>query len=134
MNDPSVTTQGLATAPDVGSLVEYGMNSFKTGPAVYRVTAWMRVAPPSVLHQDDFIGQILFEACQEIPDACGGGKNRLQFCLQEEATHLSLTGIAGAIAPIELCKVTGMVGWSTEQIEQGRKKAIRLGEAHEMIF
>lgn len=134
MDDSSDPAQGLTNVPDVGSLVEYGMNSFNTGPAQYRVTAWMRAAPTPVLHPDDFIGQILFEACQEIPDARDGGKKRMQFCLQEEATHLSLVGIAGAIAPIELCKVTGMVDWPNDQIEKGREKARRLGKAHEMIF
>lgn len=134
MKASSDTAQEQAAVPDVGSLVEYGMNSFNTGPEKYRVTAWMRVAPTPVFHPDDFIGQILFEACQEIRDARDGGKKRMQFCLQEEATHLSLAGIAGAIAPIELCKVTGMVDWPADQIEKGRKKARRLGEAHEMIF
>lgn len=32
MNDSSDPAQGLTTVPDVGSLVEYGMNSFNTGP------------------------------------------------------------------------------------------------------
>lgn len=120
--------------PDVGSLVEYGMNSFKTGPAHYRVTAWMRVAPPPDLRADDFIGRILFEACQEIRDVRDGGKKRMQFCLREEATHLSLAGISGAIAPIEMCKVTGMVDWPEDQIEEDREQAKLLGSAHEMIF
>lgn len=134
MNDSSDTTQGQAIAPDVGSLVEYGMNSFNTGPAAYRVTAWMRAAPPPAFHPDDFIGQILFEGCQEIRDPCDGSKKRMQYCLQEEATHLALTGIAGAIAPIEMCKVTGMVNWPADQIEMSREKARRLGATHEMLF
>ncbi|WP_052223772.1 hypothetical protein [Comamonas testosteroni] len=134
MSSFNETAQGQAKVPDVGALVEFGMNSFQTGPATYRVTAWLRAAPQPTLNPDDFIGHILFEACQEIPDASDGKKKRMQFCLRDEATHLSLKGIAGAIAPIELCKVTGMVDWPTDQIEKGREKARRLGEAHQMIF
>ncbi len=134
MNTESVTTQRQATVPDVGALVEYGMNSFGTGPSKYRVTAWIRPAPPPVLAPDDFIGQILFEACQEIADKKDGVKRRMQFCLREEATHLSLTGIAGAIAPVEMCKVTGVVDWPADQIASSREKAMRLGARHEMIF
>lgn len=134
MNTTSEKVQDQANAPDVGSLVEYGMNSFNTGPAHYRVTGWMRVAPPPVLRPDDFIGKILFDACQEIPDARDGHKKRMQFCLQEEATHLSLTGICGAIAPIEKCKVTGMVDWPADQIKKCRVRAEHLGSTHEMVF
>lgn len=121
-------------APDVGSLVEYGMNSFRTEPGRYRVKAWIRVAPTPELHPDDFIGEILFEACQELRDARDGQKKRMQFCLREEATHLALTGICGAIAPIEMCKVTGMVTWSKAMLDDSRASALRIGTAHQMIF
>jgi len=131
-NTESATVTPLA--PDVGALVEYGMNSFRTGPGEYRVTAWLRAAPPPKLHPDDFIGEILFEACQELRDARDGRKKRMQFCLREEATHVSLTGIGGTIAPIELCKVTGMVDWPEAQLAHDRAYAVRLGTAHEMIF
>lgn len=131
-NDESPAVAVLA--PDVGALVDYGKNSFGTGPGQYRVTAWMRVAPPPKLEPDDFIGEILFEACQELRDARDGKRKRMQFCLREEATHLSLTGIAGTIAPIELCKVTGMVDWSEAQLAADRAYAVRLGTSHEMLF
>ena len=121
-------------APDVGALVEYGTNSFGTEPGRYRVSGWMRVAPPPKLHPDDFIGSILFEACQELRDARDGQRKRMQFCLREEATHLSLSGICGAIAPIEMCKVTGMVDWKLEHLEEARDSARRNGAAHRMIF
>lgn len=123
-----------ALAPDVGTLVEYGMNSFGTEPARYRVSGWIRVAPEPTLDPDDFIGQILFEACQEIRDKRDGQKKRMQFCLREEATHLSLSGICGAIAPVELCKVTGKVGWPAEHLADAQAHALRLGTAHQMIF
>lgn len=121
-------------APDVGSLVEYGTNSFGTEPGRYRVSGWLRAAPPPNLHPDDFIGSILYEACQELRDARDGQRKRMQFCLREEATHLSLSGICGAIAPIEMCKVTGMVDWKPEHLEEERESARRMGAAHRMIF
>lgn len=94
----------------------------------------MRVAPPPKLDPDDFIGKLLFEGCQELRDARDGKRKRMQFCLREEATHLALTGVGGTIAPIELCKVTGMVAWPEAQLAQDRAYAVRLGTAHEMLF
>jgi hypothetical protein len=121
-------------APDVGALVEYGKDGFGKEPGRYRVDAWLRAAPTPKLDPHDFIGKILFESCQELRDARDGEKKRMQFCLREEATHLSLAGICGAIAPIELCKVTGMVDWDPKLLAQERESARRLGASHEMIF
>ncbi len=121
-------------APDVGSLVEYGMNELTWSPRKYRVTAWIRVAPPPTFEPDDIFGDILFDACQELTDKRDGQKKRMQFCTRAEATHLSLTGVAGAIAPIEMCKVTGMVDWEPSFLEQNRESARKRGDAHTMIF
>lgn len=126
------STQELA--PDVGALVEYGESGFNTGPGEYLVTAWMRLAPTPALAPDDFVGQMLHEACQEIRDPRDGTKHRMQFCLREEATHLALSGVAGAIAPISMCKVTGMVGWSPAELREARTRAACLGASHEMLF
>ncbi len=121
-------------APDVGAIVQYGLNGFQTAPATYRVSGWMRVAPEPKFDPDDFIGQILFDTCREFDTKNGNGRKRLQFCLREEATHLSLSGIAGAIAPIEACTVIGRVDWPEAHITESRASAIRRGEAHEMLF
>lgn len=121
-------------APDIGALVEYGLNSFGTAPAQYRVSSWIRVAPVPEPAPGDFLCDILFEACQEILDRRDGQRKRMQFCLREEATHLSLKGICGAIAPIELCKVTGMVAWTPEILAEEDESARRRGAAHQMIF
>ena len=116
-------------APDVGAIVEYGTNSFGTEPGRYRVSGWLRVAPPPA-HP----GSILYEACQQLRDARDGQRKRMQFCLREEATHLSLSGICGAIAPLEMCEVTGMVDWPQAHLEEARESARRMGAAHRMIF
>lgn len=119
-------------APDVGALVEYGLDSFGKEPANYRVDAWMRVAPTPNFARHDFIGKILFESAQELTDAADGRKKRMQFCLREEATHLALAGICGAIAPVAMCKVTGMADWPEHFLEDARRQAVRLGASHEM--
>lgn len=121
-------------APDVGTIVEYGQNSFRTEPARYRVSSWMRAAPAPNLDPDDFIGQILFESCREFDTKSDQGRRRMQFCLREEATHVSLTGICGAIAPIDQCKVVGMVEWTEALLAEERDHANRLGATHEMLF
>jgi hypothetical protein len=121
-------------APDVGTLVEYGKDGFGKEPGRYRVNAWLRAAPTPKLDPHDFIGKILFESCQELTDKRDGQKKRMQFCTREEASHLSLTGVGGAIAPIEMCKVTGMVDWDPKLLAQERESARRLGASHEMIF
>lgn len=124
----------MVLAPDVGTIVEYGLNSFKTAPARYRVSSWMRPAPEPKLDPNDFLGEILFESCREFDTKDGKGNRRMQFCLREEATHLSLSGICGAIAPIELCRVVGKVEWTAELLDDLRHTANRLGAAHEMLF
>lgn len=128
-------------APDVGALVEYGLDGFNQGPGRYRVDGWLRVAPvPPPADPTDFhamLADILFYGCQELPVTSRSpetGKARMQFCLRSEATHLSLSGVGGAIAPIAECKVTGMVPWSAEHLAEARASANRHGATHEMIF
>lgn len=120
-------------APDVGTLVEYGLDSFGKSPQRWRVTSWMREArtPEKNLHQA--FAEILFDASQEI-DNGNGGKSRFEWCLRNEASHLSLAGISGAIAPIEHCKVIGIVAWSNECMEDARNFANRLGAEHKILF
>lgn len=115
-------------APDVGALVEYGLDGFNRGPGLYRVDGWMRVAAAPKLDPNDWLGKILFEGCQKIR-----GK-RMQWCTRAEATHLSLSGVGGAIARVEDCKVTGMVDWPEEHLAEARESARRLGESHTMLF
>jgi hypothetical protein len=121
-------------APDVGAIVEYGVSSMGNGPKTWRVCSWLRAAPEPTLAPDDFIGQILFETCREFDTKNGSVKKRMQWCLREEATHVSLTGTCGCIAPVEKCKVVGRVDWPEQQIDDDRSYAVRLGTMHEMLF
>lgn len=121
-------------APDVGTLVEYGLDGFKREPARYRVDGWMRAAPTPQFPPHAFLEKILFEASQELTDAADGKKKRMQFCLREEATHLALAGVCGAIAPVVQCKVVGTVEWPENQLNDARQHAAQLGATHEMLF
>ena len=129
-----IQTETDTLAPDVGTLVEYGLNGFGTAPARYRVSSWMRAAPPPKLSPDDFLGDILFESCRELEDEADGKKKRIQFGLREEATHLSLSGICGAIAPIAKCKIVGKVDWPVELLNLQRESAVRFVTEHTMLF
>ncbi|MBF3053145.1 hypothetical protein ACQCLI_31940 (plasmid) [Pseudomonas nitroreducens] len=115
-------------APEVGAIVHYGTNSFGTEPGRYRVSGYMRRVEKKPDFGNDFIAEILFDSCRERDGT------RLQWCVRADATHLSLTGIAGAIAPIEQCEVVGMVAWSEAELLEARQFAQLLGESGELLF
>src|SRR5271157_4895617 len=108
--------------PDVGDLVEYKGER-------YRVNSWMRerlkrpktdLTDPTSL--SGIYEDILYESQQEVH-----GK-KLRWCYQEEATYLSLSGVGGAVAPVDEVKVIGRVNWSPEHIEEARQQALRMAE------
>lgn len=115
--------------PDVCSIVHYGVNSFGTEPATYRVSGYMKKAVTPQLRPDDWIGKILFESCRKFRD-----DSRLQDCVQEEAEYLCLTGICGAIAPVSECTVIRMVDWPAEHIKQEQEYARLRGIRGEVLF
>ena len=115
-------------APEVGALVHYGTNSFGTEPGRYRVSGYMRRVEQKPDFGDDFIAEILFDSCRERDGT------RMQWCVRADATHLSLSGIAGAIAPIEKCEVVGMVDWPEADLLEARQFAQLLGERGELLF
>ncbi|EML3975603.1 hypothetical protein ACUM5W_005878 [Pseudomonas aeruginosa] len=81
-------------APEVGALVNYGTDSFGKEPGRYRVTGYMCRVESKPHFGDDFLGEILFDSCRDFQGS------KMRYCLREQATHVTLTGIAGAIAPI----------------------------------
>lgn len=110
-------------------MVDYGLDSWGTAPGRYRVSSYLRVAKRPKEFAGPF-GEILFDACQEVDG------ERWQWCLPDEATHLSLTGSSHPHALIGECKVTGNLHgvWSDDHIEQEEQYALKLGITHEMIF
>jgi hypothetical protein len=108
-------------APDIGTLVEYhGSN--------YRVDGWIKVATPIPNYKQmlkdgippfkEIIASILYET------AYNRRGDRFEWSTRENASHLSLSGVAGAIAKIEDCKITGKVSWSEDVIEEYRQQAL----------
>lgn len=117
--------------PKIDDLVFYGSDSFELTHGRYRVSSWLRIAVKPKFNSGDFtddLREILYDSCQEI---CG---HRMQWCLPEEATHVSLKGIGGAIAPISDVYVQGNANFSKEIAESHFNSAMRRGQAHEMIF
>lgn len=122
--------------PDVGSLVEYGQNGLRTGPGEYRVTHWLCAAEKPVYDDSDLVEEILAEVLAEEAAASPGHSARLnlRYCVREEATHVSLYGICGAIAPIAEVKVTGMVEWSQADLDAARLRAHLQGLLKARVF
>ena len=105
--------------PDVGDLVEYGGNQ-------YRVRGWMRKRhQPSNIEVPHIIDGILFY--DNPPEAVA----KLQWCYRDEAQFVALTGVAGAVAPIEQVRVVGKVTWPQEHIDEARQQANILAENSE---
>ena len=71
----------------------------------WRVTGWLRPKPNS---------------------------QRQVWCTREEATHLSLYAVCGAIAPVEACREVGKVTWPEERIDELRQTALAM--AGETVF
>ena len=130
---------GVAVAPDAGALFEYGLNSFKTEPARYRVKAWMRRRAPRQDALDfavagalpgEYGGSMALTVAELVremrEEESTGQEMRMEFCLREFATHVCGSGIAGCVAPISKIRVTGMVQWSAEALAEAREHAQRI--------
>lgn len=95
-------------------------------PRRWRVSSYLKPAVFKPL--GGIFDEILFESCQESgPDKC-----RLQWCSQDEAVYVSLTGVCGAIARVTDCEVVDRVNWMPDQIAEEEDHAKRL--IGEMIF
>lgn len=127
VQDQESTDDSRDLPPEVGSIVEYGLNSFGTSPARYRVNAYLREVV-EVSTTDEFG---LSEILQEARRASQG--KRLRWCLREDATHLSLSGISGALAPVRDCKVIGMVDWPQKELQAARDYAERRGREGDLL-
>lgn len=133
-------------APTVGTLVDYGRKSLEPNkPEQWRVGSWLRILPPPGPPQseeeriaDELLAEIIAE--EKAEDERKGIRRpvrvKYQFCLRNEATHVGLVGICGAIAPIEECTITGHLKdfWTEEQLASARNHAIWLGTRHEIVF
>ena len=120
------TTKAKVLAPDVGDLVEYGLDSFGRRPATWRVDGWLRIAPPRrALNADPRLDRIAALATTS--------ERRRRWCVREEAEFVSLVGVCGAIAPVGECRVIGKVSWPQGAIDDERRLAMRLAESEEPL-
>lgn len=116
----------MTKPPEIGEIVEYVTDSFGAKPARYRVQSYLCEATPPKPSGNDTLDAIIDEILSEDVEARPNRK-RLRWCLAEEATHVSLVGTAGTIAPIDQCKPAGMVSWSAACLEDARRHAYKLG-------
>lgn len=115
-------------APEVGAIVEYGWDDFRGKPRTYRVKSYLCRVTETPSFGDDWVSEILFDTCREFKGS------RMRFCVRHDATHLLLTALCGAIAPIEECKVVGMVEWDEKTLSEDRARAERIGLKATMLF
>lgn len=120
----------------VCDIVEYGLDSFGKRPQTYRVTHYLkrvdydfsqRDSEDSSLGSfiDNMMRKFVDEEREERREAglpCSR-RYKLIYCKQEDATHFSLAGICGALAPISECKKVRTVDWSQELIQEERDNA-----------
>src|SRR6185369_4947815 len=124
-----------ALAPDIGDLVTYGQDKpWATEYNVkFRVEGWLyEVTAP--VSDGTFMGDLAVEWWneRENPD-----QPRYRWCLREEATHLALYGVAGAIAPIgEVVREGGSVrdSWTAEHFQSYYNSAMARAKRGERIF
>lgn len=135
------TSLPIRTVPDVGDIVHLRpdhkdiryYSDFKGEPTTYRVTSWMKawVRPERPAPDPDSVEAVVAAMLQDILDDgnrefdCGKGPTRLQWCTQEEAEYVSVTGVCGHIWPVEDVVVVGKVAWSDKMIGEAREQAQR---------
>lgn len=135
-----------------GDIVLYG-NDVRGKPRKYRVSSYVRrVEDPAyeaitaegrtkdefeiaLLLQEELRKDIELEKAER--RAAGLPASRrytFEKCLPEEATHLCLSGICGAIAPLEQCVYIAQVQWSMDRIAEAQDKALQAGKRRERLF
>lgn len=65
------------------------------------------------------------EEAASLPD--GMKRIKLRYCLPEEATHVSGSGVAGCVVAIDEIQFDGMVQWSEQQLAEHHQEALRRG-------
>lgn len=114
----------------------YGMNSFGTARAQWRITHHLKrmeeTFDPKLaadftekiinrVIERSLLKEKLLRQEQGLPAT---RRFRFHYCVPDEATHVEIVGVCGAIAPIEECEFIREVDWDRELIEQERQDAI----------
>lgn len=92
----------------------------------WRVSGFLKQLPIPTLeslkaeyaeYADDFVAEFIWQAISKEIQA-GTYKPRKVWSLEDEATHVSIVGVAGATVEIERCNVVGRVSWTQNRIEE----------------
>lgn len=123
----------------VCDIVEHGLDCFGKKPQTWRVTHHMKrvedtldselaneaLEPASRIYLEMVREWREEERAERIAKGWPAMRRyRLLYCTPDEATHVSLTGICGGLAPINQCKRLGVVPWTPERIEEERANAV----------
>ncbi|MFL1449258.1 hypothetical protein ACI77O_12755 [Pseudomonas tritici] len=100
----------------------------------YRIDAFLceHVRTPPT---DSFLARMLDELDAEKAASLPPGMRhiRLRFCMPEEATFVSGSGVCGCLVKLSEIQITGMVAWSDEALAVHHAEALSLGETGEFV-
>lgn len=119
-----------------GDIVHYGSRG--TEKRRWRVKAFLQRVEDSLDDSAESIDHIVEEVIRESVAlerqerrAKGLPANRrytFRHCLPADATHLKLSGVCGAIAPIDECEYLKQVEWTPDAIQKAINYANALGD------
>ncbi len=94
----------------------------------YRLNSWLCPVEPRQ-PSTDVIGQLLDEIeAEELAKNPNAQRIKLRWCLPEEATYVSGSGVGGCVARLEDIEVVGMVAWSDADLAEAAASALRRGK------
>lgn len=95
----------------------------------YRLDGFLREMPqqePALGFLETLLAEIAAESQRP-----GRLRLRLRWCLPEQATYLSGSGVCGCVAPISEVEVVGVVSWSKQALTAHHLAAVRRGQLGE---
>lgn len=131
---------------EVCDIVEYGLDSWGKEPQTWRVTHHLKRIEDTLddWNPTDFMEKITrdiglrFREKERAERKAKGlsctRRYRLVYCKPEEATHVELVCICGALAPISECKKVRVVDWSEKLIQQTKAEAVRDFWLNDQLF
>lgn len=109
----------VTRAPNAGSI--FRRHGHEGLHAEWRLRSWYKLVPRKWPEDADL---------REFMQSMTPPPSALVFegCPQDEATHVSGSGVSGCLVPLSEIQVVGMVHWTTEELENAQKKAEADGE------
>jgi hypothetical protein len=119
-----------------GDCVYYGLDGFGRNRASWRVNCFYRKSPEIDWRSriENVADQVCYDVCMRLREEerqqrlerglPANKRYRLIPCYPHEATHVSLSGVSGTIAPIEECEFHKVVEWEAYFLAQHKARAI----------